>query len=809
MSSPGNLKIAPFILFLLTVIAVSLPASAQYEDPFYDDPYGKNPGNQMGGEPFGGPDYGPGPEQYGDPYGNPPENMMDGDPFGGQGYGSPPGDFAGYGPGTEEFGEPMQGGYGGGYGMGMGSYMPPKFPKGILPEEMFRAEVRKAIMFYVNPDNLVQYFENGDLKGATDFVYTSLNDFRDDRMCEELEKGVEICGEGKGFCDRIDQQFGSTGQGPGQEGPPEMKKVFEIISCDNLNESEIAQAMKEGMVEHMKQKMEEELEFKKMECEMMWEYRQQDCEMRAEREKQEKIERERMEEKQRQREFWNPPSPWQPSAKPEPHIPPSAPSEPVHEESPSTEPGTETSTETETITEQVTEETTAEPATETESSSTETETTEPATKESTTETETSTAPEPEPAPEPAPEETTTTETTTEAEAAPWGFPNFIGFSVLENFFQLFFEGEETTGAESETTTESSTSTETDTTETTTQSESSSTKTDKTEPATKESTTETSTETAAEETSPETSGEETETAASDETGDGGDDSSFGQEPGPPKSYPEPMPFPEQEPMPMPKPGPKPDLNEPPCDYAGHMSHCMEEAKRRNLQGMERESKIMEKRAQWEAKRMVGEFRKMCAEKSRGKEMCMQHFEEGCKFLEEKKKFCEESQNEEAIKKHIRAALENFFKWQGLLKDDVFAPKEMVNVARNLDYAAQYSGGNMGSMIAAAQTEVVEAAAGVEEINRQDSEEGLGYEISKFFCMQGERERKEAEKLSAQAQRVDGLIEVLQEVAEQMPDQASRSRITGMIQELENEKAGVESDAQAKAAGAAGLCGIFGG
>ncbi|MBI5036698.1 hypothetical protein HZC09_05135 [Candidatus Micrarchaeota archaeon] len=97
---------------------------------------------------------------------------------------------------------------------------------------------------------------------------------------------------------------------------------------------------------------------------------------------------------------------------------------------------------------------------------------------------------------------------------------------------------------------------------------------------------------------------------------------------------------------------------------------------------------------------------------------------------------------------------------------------------------------------------------EKINELSHDKGVTYAIQQILGMKAEQEKKEAEELKAEATRLASTISRLKQLSEQVDDVALQGVLAEQIKDLESQQQSIQSKADAKGKGAAGLFSLFG-
>ena len=243
----------------------------------------------------------------------------------------------------------------------------------------------------------------------------------------------------------------------------------------------------------------------------------------------------------------------------------------------------------------------------------------------------------------------------------------------------------------------------------------------------------------------------------------------------------------------------------CDREKFIAQCIESSKKMSEKFFSEER--IKKQIGFEMKRVAKEYQFFCKQAEFGQKQCVRHVERSCTFIDAQLKTCRTLTTEDKVREIVRRIVQNIFKWKKLqeLKEEKGFESKILDAAEGLSEDSYYLEGDLSSVVSVTSSELVDAAATVEELNESERNKDILYHFTKVFGFQKENERGEANKLSKQIEKIEATIDALEVVVEQVDDDMLRRRISQVIDELEKEKSSLESVYDNKLSGAGGLFG----
>ncbi|MDP2717756.1 MAG: hypothetical protein Q8P02_03355, partial [Candidatus Micrarchaeota archaeon] len=232
----------------------------------------------------------------------------------------------------------------------------------------------------------------------------------------------------------------------------------------------------------------------------------------------------------------------------------------------------------------------------------------------------------------------------------------------------------------------------------------------------------------------------------------------------------------------------------CDKDAFIAQCKSE----NQQRMQKEQSgvNLDRICELQSKRDIRNLERYCLDIGRGKEQCLKETERGCEFGKKQLARCQELTSPDNVRAAIEKAVARGCRERGPggagLRD-----------LRN-SLPSEFRG-----LIDFESDNVAEAQETVRNVDQKD----FGYALTALLGLQAEQEKKDAEALQQQTERLSSTIDRLKQLAEQVDDASARAVLEAQIIDLEGQRDDLSAKAKGKQDGAAGifsfLSGLFGG
>ncbi|MBI4360367.1 hypothetical protein HY572_01190 [Candidatus Micrarchaeota archaeon] len=245
---------------------------------------------------------------------------------------------------------------------------------------------------------------------------------------------------------------------------------------------------------------------------------------------------------------------------------------------------------------------------------------------------------------------------------------------------------------------------------------------------------------------------------------------------------------------------------PCSKDSFVAFCRQEQQK--YMQKERERIDFGRICELESKRMLRDLERYCKDTGRGKEQCLKETERGCEFGRKQLARCEEltqpDQIRPAVEKAVARGCREFAR-----SPDPDKLRDFERRASKLQEIRDLVPPSLQPLLDFESDNVAETDENLQKVNQKD----VLYALTQIIGLQAEQERKDAELIKEQSERLAGTIERLKQLREQVDDANAAAILDAQILDLEQQQVSLGARAESKEQGASGilsfLSNLFGG
>lgn len=246
--------------------------------------------------------------------------------------------------------------------------------------------------------------------------------------------------------------------------------------------------------------------------------------------------------------------------------------------------------------------------------------------------------------------------------------------------------------------------------------------------------------------------------------------------------------------------------PPCEKEAFLKDCRDRASKMMF-GSSTGSANYGRICELEAKLAKRRMEKVCTERERGTEQCVQQATRGCSVLNQSVEKCSVYASETGIRELVRKKAEKECKFAAYRSGPAAGADPLAGALAALRENQQNVGESVKPWLQAEEGRVLDTAEGLKRAKEQEKGKDAFYGVGKFFGFQAGREKEDAAKARALAKNLSQTVKSLETLLADLEEGAVRTALQAQVKTLKSQVEELDGDAEEKEEGAEGFIGAI--